>query len=128
VNVVAHGIDLVEVSRVERLLSSHPERARERLFTPGEIAYCTGKKGEMMHLAARFAAKEAVLKALGCGWSQGVAWTEVDITRAPSGEPGVALTGRAAQIAHERGIASWSLSLTHTATVAQASVIALARA
>ncbi|MEM1185588.1 MAG: holo-ACP synthase [Planctomycetota bacterium] len=124
-NVVAHGIDLVEITRVARLLKDHPERAKARLFTLGELSYCEGKKGEHQHLAARFAAKEAVLKALGCGWSQGVAWTDVEVTRAPSGEPGVKLEGRAAEIAAERGITDWRLSLTHTAELAQASAIAL---
>ena len=124
-NVVAHGIDLVEVARVADLLAKHPDRAAERLFTQGEREYATGRKSAHQHLAARFAAKEAVLKALGCGWSQGVAWTDVEVTRAPSGEPGVALHNRAAEIAAERGITAWRLSLTHTAELAQASAIAL---
>ncbi|MEM7754815.1 MAG: holo-ACP synthase [Planctomycetota bacterium] len=124
-NVVAHGIDLVEIDRVADLLAKHPERAAERLFTQGERDYAQGKKTENQHLAARFAAKEAVLKALGCGWSQGIAWTDVEVTRAPSGEPSVALHGRAAEIAAERGITAWRLSLTHTKTLAQASAIAV---
>jgi len=125
VNVVAHGIDLVEVARVRDLLAKHPDRAANRLFTPAEREYAAGKKNAAQHLAARFAAKEAVLKALGCGWSRGVAWTDVEVTRAPSGEPGVELHNRAAEIAAERNITAWSLTLTHTATLAHASAIAL---
>jgi holo-[acyl-carrier protein] synthase len=125
VNVVAHGIDLVEIERVAELLARHPDRAAERLFTQGERDYAHGKKNAHQHLAARFAAKEAVLKALGCGWSQGIAWTDVEVTRAPSGAPGVKLHNRAAEIAAERGITDWCLSLTHTKSLAQASAIAL---
>ena len=124
-NVIAHGIDLVEIDRVADLLSKHPGRAAERLFTKSELDYTAGKKNSNQHLAARFAAKEAVLKALGCGWSQGVAWTDVEVTRAASGEPGVLLHGRAAEISAEQGITAWRLSLTHTKGLAQASAIAL---
>lgn len=123
-NVVAHGIDLVEIDRVADLLAKHPDRAAERLFTQAEREYAHGKKNAHQHLAARFAAKEAVLKALGCGWSQGIAWTDVEVTRSPSGEPGVRLHNRAAEIAAEHGITAWRLSLTHTKALAQASAIA----
>jgi len=123
---LAHGIDIVEIARFGELLDHHPERARARLFTGGELSYARGKKRETEHLAARFAAKEAVLKALGTGWADGLAWTDVEVTRDDAGRPGLALHNRAAQLAAERGITSWLISLSHTDTHAIASVIALA--
>lgn len=122
---IAHGVDLVEVARVAELLERHPQRARERVFTESELGYARGLKREMEHLAARFAAKEAVLKALGTGWSGGIAWTDVEVTRNASGAPGVALHNRAAQIADRRGVTEWLISLSHTDSHAIASVIAL---
>ena len=78
----------------------------------------------MEHLAARFAAKEAALKALGTGWSEGVGWTDVEVVRDAIGRPGLMVTGKAAEIAAGRGIEAWHVSLTHTGTHAMASVIA----
>ena len=120
-----HGIDLVEITRFAELLDRHPDRARDRLFTKAELDYAAGSKRELEHLAARFAAKEAVLKALGTGWSNGIAWTDVEVTRDHAGRPGVALHNRAAELAAERGIASWLISISHTEHFATASVIAL---
>ncbi len=122
---LAHGIDLVEISRFTEFLDRHPDRARDRLFTDAELDYATGKKREMEHLAARFAAKEAVLKALGTGWTQGIAWTDVEVTRDHTGRPGIVLHNTAAQLATKQGITSWLISLTHTEHYAMASVIAL---
>lgn len=123
---LAHGIDIVETARVAQLLARHPDRARQRLFTPTELDYAAGKKREIEHLAARFAAKEAVLKALGTGWTGGLAWTDVEVTRDHAGRPGVALHGAAAALAADRGITTWLVSLSHTETHAVASVIGLA--
>jgi len=122
---IAHGVDIVENERFATLLDRHPERARRRLFTEAELAYAAGKKREIEHLAARFAAKEAVLKALGTGWAGGIAWTDVEVTRADTGRPGVLLTGLAAETAAQLGISAWLLSLSHTEHYAMASAIAL---
>ncbi len=122
---LAHGIDLVEIPRFLEFLDRHPDRARDRLFTKAELDYASGKKRETEHLAVRFAAKEAVLKALGTGWSQGIAWTDVEVTRDHAGRPGMMLHNRAAQLATEQGIATWLISLTHTEHYAMASVIAV---
>jgi holo-[acyl-carrier protein] synthase len=122
---IAHGIDIVEVERFAELLDRHPERARDRLFTAEELEYARGKHREAEHLAARFAAKEAVFKALGTGWSDGVAWTDVEVTRDHSGRPGLLLHNVTAHIAHKRGIAAWLISLSHSDTHAIASVIGL---
>ena len=122
---LAHGIDLVEIPRFTEFLGRHPDRARDRLFTRAELDYAAGKKRETEHLAVRFAAKEAVLKALGTGWGQGIAWTDVEVIREDAGRPGVVLHNRAAQLAAERGIVSWLVSLSHTEHYAMASVIAV---
>ena len=122
--IIGHGIDAVEVSRIGRLLDEHGGRFRERCFTAGEQVYAESSKRRVEHYAARFAAKEAILKALGTGWSRGVAWTDAEVVREPNGRPTVLLHGVAKQIADEMGIARWSLSLTHTASLALASAIA----
>lgn len=122
--VLLHGLDMVEVSRVADLLAEHGERFLARCFTSGERAYAEGQpRRRAEHLAARFAAKEAVLKALGTGLSGGIAWTEIEVTRDGSGAPGLRLTGVAAARARSLGVRSWAVSLTHTAALAAASVV-----
>src|SRR3982751_182540 len=97
--IVGHGIDLVEVSRIAEMLERHGERFLSRVFTPGEALHSEGRRGRAEHLAGRFAAKEAVLKALGTGWAEGVAWTDIEVCAEPSGAPRLSLTGRAAELA-----------------------------
>ncbi|MCW5776629.1 MAG: holo-ACP synthase [Phycisphaeraceae bacterium] len=124
--IVGHGVDLVEIARVEGLIGRHGPRAVERIFTAGEAGYA-GASARLrgQRLASRFAAKEAVFKALGTGWSAGIAWTDAEVVMLPSGAPTIRLHGRAGEIAAERGITGWLVSLTHTGTHAAASVIAL---
>lgn len=122
--ILGHGIDLCEVSRIGEMIAEHGDRFLERCFTPGERAYAGERKRRDEHLAGRFAAKEAVLKALGTGWSTGIGWTDIEVVLLPSGQPTVKLAGRAAEIAASLGIASWFLSITHTSTFAAASAIA----
>ncbi len=123
-NAIAVGIDLVEVHRVRDMLDKHGSRFEERTFTATERAYCRGCVDAAMHYAARFAAKEAVVKALGTGFADGVSWSEIEVRRAKSGAPSVHLTGGAARRAAELGITHWLLSLTHTKEMAGASVVA----
>ncbi len=123
--IIGHGIDLVETKRIAEMVTKYGEQFMLRVFTPAERAYAeSSKKRSAEHLAARFAAKEAVLKALGTGWRSGIAWTEIEVLRAPSGQPRIQLTGQALEIATEKGITEWQLSMSHTETQAQASVIA----
>lgn len=122
---LSHGIDLVPVERIQRMLDEHGARFLDRCFTPGEQEYCLGRARPADHLAARFAAKEAILKALGTGWSGGIAWTDAEVITLPSGAPSVALHNIAARMADERGIRAWLLSLTHAGGMAMASAIAL---
>jgi holo-[acyl-carrier protein] synthase len=123
--IVAVGTDAIEVERVRRAVD-HPrwgERFRQRVFTPGEIAYCTRRRRGAESFAARFAAKEAVMKALGTGFARGVWWRDIEVVRA-SGAPSLVLHGGAAARAAALGIVRWHLSLTHTAGQALAYVIA----
>ncbi len=122
--IVGLGTDLAEIARVRRSVERFGSRFLERIYTPGEIAYCLRKKDAAESLAARFAAKEAGAKALGTGISHGVSWQEFEVRREPSGKPSLWLSGRAAEIAAELGIHRLSLSLTHTRDLAMAVVIA----
>jgi holo-[acyl-carrier protein] synthase len=123
--IIGHGVDLVRIDRIEEMVRDHAERFLERCFTVGELGYCLGRKRQGEHLAARFAAKEAVLKAMGKGLADGMTWTEVEVVRSASGVPEVVLSGRAAVVAREMGIARVLVSLSHTDDHAMASAIAV---
>ena len=124
--IISHGIDLVSIARVQAMLDDHGERFAERCFTAAERAYAeAGGMQRGQRFAARFAAKEAVMKALGTGWAQGVAWQDIEVLRDEKGVPVVRLAGRAAEVASERGIGAWHLSLSHTTDLAMASAIAV---
>jgi phosphopantetheine--protein transferase-like protein len=116
------GVDAVDVQRFRAVLGRRPAMV-ERLFTPGECRHVSRSADPVPRLAARFAAKEAVLKALGVGLGS-LGWREVEVVVAPGGAPRLALTGRAAALAGERSVARWHVSLTHTDLVAVASVVA----
>ncbi len=122
--IIGTGVDIVETARIADLLGNHPERFLERCFTKGEQEDSKSNKRQNEHLAARFAAKEAALKALGTGWSQGIGWTDIEVVKEPSGKPYLKITGRAAEIADELGITKWHLSLSHISTHAIAMAIA----
>ena len=120
------GVDECEVDQVRRALeAAHGARFRARVFTDAEQAYCEGRRrGRFESYAARFAAKEAVMKVLGTGWSQGIAWRDIEVVRAPGEPPAIRLSGQAAAIARRRGMARWLVSVTHTRTSAIAWVLA----
>lgn len=119
------GIDITEVSRVEQMLANHGQRFLARVFTAQELLDAGEGKGKCMHLAARFAAKEAAMKALGTGLASGITWHDVETIRTPTGAPQLLLHSRAAEIARSLGAHAWTLSLTHTKSVAVAVVIGL---
>jgi len=122
--VVGLGTDLVEVARFRRALDRHGERLLTRLFSDAEQAYALRQRDPAKSLAARFGAKEAVMKALGVGlWRFKL--RDVEVIRAPSGAPSVALHGAATELASTRGVTEWQLSLTHTDTTALAVALAL---
>ena len=118
------GVDMLEIDRMERVLKRRPNFAR-RVFTEEERAYCEKSARPAEHYAARFAAREAVVKALGTGFSDGVGFRDVSISRDESGRPRAVLSGLAAQIARERGIREIALSISHTHDVAVANAIAV---
>lgn len=122
--IVGVGVDLVEVARIRRAVDRWQDRFLQRVFTPDELAYALGRRDPAEHLAARFAAKEAALKALGIGLSLGVRWRELEVRRPPGGPPTMALSGRAAALGRRRGVATLHLSLAHDGGYALAQVIA----
>lgn len=121
--IIAIGIDVVEISRMEEVFTRQGERFRTRVFTEAEIEYCEGRASRLESYAARFAAKEAVMKALGTGWAEGIAWRDIEVTRTETGVPGLCLRGRALELFGERGARKAHLSLTHSRDVAMAQVI-----
>ncbi len=121
--IVGTGIDIVEVPRVAQAIERFGDRFLRRIFTAGEITYCLSKRNAAERFAARFAAKEAALKAIGTGWKKGVAWTDVEVRREPGGRPSVHFSGAAAKHACNLGMKRASLSLSHTAEIATAQVI-----
>ncbi len=124
--IVAHGIDLVDCPRIEAMIERHGERFVQRVFTAAEKAYAEANKNEIEKLAGRFAAKEAVLKLMGTGWRGKIAWTDIEIVNNISGQPEVNLSGEVEKIADKLGIKHISVSITHTANFAIASAVALA--
>jgi holo-[acyl-carrier protein] synthase len=125
--IVAHGIDLVDFPRIEQMLKRHKRRFLDRIFTAAEQAYANSNKNSTEKLAGRFAAKEAVLKLLGTGWRGKIAWTEIEIINNPAGQPVVTLAGEVKTIAESLGVEKISVSITHTANFAIASAVALAQ-
>ncbi len=123
--IIAIGTDAVEVERIRRAIdhAQWGERFRQRVFTAGEIAYCVKLARYAESFAARFAAKEAVMKALGTGYGRGVWWRDIEVVR-PSGRPTIVLHGGALERAAAIGATRWHLSLTHTAGQAMAHVVA----
>lgn len=125
--IVAHGIDLVDCPRIEKMLQQHGQRFTERVFTAGERAYAEANKNSVEKLAGRFAAKEAILKLMGTGWRGKIAWTDIEIINNPAGRPEVNLCGEVRKIADKLGIKHISISITHTANFAIASAVALTK-
>jgi holo-[acyl-carrier protein] synthase len=122
--IVGTGIDLCEVERIEKAIAApHGARFRERVFTAGEISYADSKANRGERYAARFAAKEAGMKALGTGWQHGVSWHDFEVVNLASGRPTLRLHGKAGQIAERLGVRNVSLSLTHTSRQGMAFVI-----
>ena len=122
--IVGSGVDIAEVERIRDAAERYGARFLERVFTKGEIAYVERRKsGRYERYAARFAAKEAGMKAIGTGWRRGVRWVDFEVTNLPSGKPTLLLHGAAARFAERLGAKNVVVSLTHTATEALAWVI-----
>lgn len=124
-NVIGHGIDLVDIAELQRWIDDPRDPLIPRCFVPSELDEIGDGVDRIDRLAGRFAAKEAVLKALGTGFGAGVAFTDVMIHRAPGAAPEVRLAGGAAKAAAALGVAAWRLSISHAGGMAMASVLAL---
>ena len=127
VKIIGHGIDLVDIAEVRRWIEDPRDPLIPRCFIEAELDEIGDGPDRIERLAGRFAAKEAVLKALGTGFGAGVAFSDVIIQRAPGAPPQVRLAGGAANAAAERGIAEWRLSISHAGAIAMASAIAIGR-
>jgi holo-[acyl-carrier protein] synthase len=125
--IIGTGVDIIEVERVERALTREVTgvRFRQRVFTEREVAYCESRgRPRYQSYAARFAAKEAAMKAMGTGWNRNVGWSDIEVVRERGRAPTITLHGKAAEFARRRNIARFHLSITHTAAQAMAQVIA----
>lgn len=121
--IVGTGVDLAEVDRIREAIQRHGDRFIQRIYTPNEIAYVQRKANRYERYAARFAAKEAGMKAIGTGWRRGVRWQDFEVINLPSGRPTLRLHGVAAEFAQKLGVRQIHLSLTHTAAQGLAYVI-----
>ena len=121
--IVGTGIDIAEVERIEQTIARFGGRFKERVFTADEIRYCESKANKAERYAARFAAKEAGMKAIGTGWSRGVRWQDIEVRRLPGGRPTVVFHGKAGEIFAKLGGVRAHLSITHTKESAMAYVI-----
>ena len=121
--IVGTGVDLAEVPRIRHSVERFGHRFTERVFTAAEIAYVERKANRYERYAARFAAKEAGMKAIGTGWRGGVTWRDFEVANLASGKPTLRLHGAAARIAQDLGVRHISLSITHTAELGMAHVI-----
>jgi holo-[acyl-carrier protein] synthase len=119
-SVVALGLDLMQIDRIEAVIASRRERFLARIFTTAEREYCERRGRPATHYAGRFAVKEAVMKVLGTGWSSGVRWIDIEVRRSPGSAPEVVLHGEAEAIARRREIGKILVTITHDAGIAAA--------
>lgn len=124
--VVGIGTDIIECERIERMLQRHGDIFLTRVYTAGEIDYCSGRKAGTQHYSGRWAAKEAVLKSLGTGWAHGIKWTEVEVVNQQGGKPNIVLAGKAKQISEQLGIREIMISISHCRSYAVAYATAIA--
>ena len=122
-NIVGIGFDMVEVARIELTLSRWGDRFEKRVFTERELTYSKNKKDRIQRLACRFAAKEAVLKALGTGWRNGIRWTNIEVTNDDLGKPSIILSGKAEQLSRQLGVSNIFVSITSTRDYGAAQVV-----
>ena len=119
------GTDIIECERIGRMVEKHGDHFVNRVFTEDEVRYCSERRSGDQHFAGRWAAKEAVLKALGTGWIVGISWQDVEIVNESSGRPVVRLHGGAAEVAEERGIREIQISISHCQSYAVAFAVAV---
>jgi holo-[acyl-carrier protein] synthase len=117
------GIDIIEISQIKRLIDLYGNKFLSRVFTTKEISYCETQFRSEQHLAVRLAAKEAVMKALGCGWNNGVQWKQIEIVKNTLGQPVVLLSGETLKIYNAKGYLNCAVSMSHSKSYAIASVV-----
>lgn len=125
--IVGIGTDIIECLRIAQMIERHGDVFITRVYTPYEIQYCRCRKQATQHFAGRWAAKEAILKAIGTGWRRGISWRDVEVRNEPSGKPIVALRGGVRDVVEELGIAEVLISISHCRMHATAYAIALGR-
>ena len=123
--IIGIGTDIIECPRIGMMIEQHGEVFLRRVYTEREIGYCQGRKHAMEHFAGRWAAKEAILKAIGTGWARGIAWTDVEVRNQPGGAPKVHVCGKAKEVARDKGIADILITISHCRTYATAYAIAV---
>lgn len=124
--IIGVGTDIVECVRIAKMIDRHGELFLARVFTELELSYCRARKSATEHFAARWAAKEAVLKCLGTGMTKGLSWTEIEVKNDPRGAPSVAVRGATGELARGKRISEFLISLSHCRTYATAHCIAVA--
>src|SRR3954447_821504 len=126
-SVIGIGTDIIECLRVAKMIERHGELFLTRVYTPHEIEYCTARKAATQHYAGRFAAKEAVLKALGTGWTRGIQWRGIGVRNEMGGKPSIVLSGAAQELCEKRGIEEVLITISHCRTHAMAYAIAVGK-
>ena len=124
-SVVGIGTDIVECLRIAQMIERHGELFLSRVFTPQEIEYCSARKAATQHYAGRWAAKEAVLKAMGTGWARGISWQDIEVRSQFNGRPTIALGGGAREVCEQLNIQEMLISISHCRTHATAYALAL---
>jgi holo-[acyl-carrier protein] synthase len=124
-NVIGLGTDIIECLRIAKMIEKHGELFLQRVYTEHEVGYCSSRKAANQHYAGRWAAKEAVLKAMGTGWSRGIRWRDIEVKVELSGKPNVYLHSTAKDICNELGIADMLISISHCRSHATATAIAI---
>jgi holo-[acyl-carrier protein] synthase len=119
------GTDIVEIVRIGEMIERHGELFLQRVYTEQEVAYCQKRAASYQHFAGRWAAKEAVLKALGTGWAKGIAWRDIEVATLPSGQPRVLVHGAVKEISQQAGIAGFLVSISHCRSHATATAVAV---
>jgi holo-[acyl-carrier protein] synthase len=123
--IIGIGIDIVECQRISDMIDKHQDLFLNKVYTPTEIDYCSARKSAVQHFAGRWAAKEAILKALGTGWAKGIEWSDIEIVNDAGGKPFVVLHAGAAEVAKSCGITSVLISISHCQTFAVAYATAI---
>ena len=124
-NVLGIGTDIIECLRIAQMIERHGEIFLQRVYTPREIEYCHRRKAATQHFAGRWAAKEAVLKAMGTGWSKGIKWVDIEVRNEMGGKPSIALGGVARELCADQGIADMMISISHCRHYAAAYALAV---